>query len=98
MRVLGELTRLIDQRKKQKSQKDSFHLTKRESLIVALNATGIETAEIAKLMFIERKTAENLFANASKKMSVKNRLDLALAALRVGLVKIARLSEVKEEE
>lgn len=64
---------------------EKYGITKRESLFLLLNATGLEYGEIAALMFISRKTVDNLFNNVAKKISVQNRHNLTLFCIRMGL-------------
>lgn len=74
-------------------------ITKREATFISLNATGIEYSDIAKLMFVERKTVDNLFTNVSRKLGIKNRLNLTLYSIRVGLACImveAPLSQIRQ--
>lgn len=66
-----------------------YRITKRESLFLLLNATGLDYMEIAKLMFISRKTVDNLFNSVAKKFGVQNRLNLTLFCIRMKLVKIS---------
>ncbi len=82
--------------------KDLFHyrdtiflkygITKRESLFLLLNATGLEYGEIATLMFISRKTVDNMFNSVAKKFVVQNRHNLTLFCIRM---RLAKLSTVK---
>jgi DNA-binding NarL/FixJ family response regulator len=68
-----------------------YQITKREALFFSLNATGLEYSEIATLMFISRKTVDNLFNSVAKKIGVQNRHNLTLFCLRIGLAKFATL-------
>jgi DNA-binding NarL/FixJ family response regulator len=64
-------------------------ITKRESLFLLLNSTGLEFGEIATLMFISRKTVENLFNSVAKKIGVHNRHNLTLFCIRMRLTKFS---------
>lgn len=66
-----------------------YGITKRESLFILLNATGLEYGEIATLMFISRKTVENLFNSVAKKFGVQNRHNLTLFCMRMRLTKFS---------
>lgn len=67
---------------------EKYGITKRESLFLLLNATGLDYIEIAKLMFISRKTVDNLFNSVAKKFGVQNRLNLTLFCIRMKLAKM----------
>lgn len=66
-----------------------YGITKRESLFILLNATGLEYREIAALMFITRKSVENLFYCVARKFGVQNRHSLTLFCIRMGLTKFS---------
>lgn len=87
---------LMLERKEQKAANTQLHITKREATFITLNATGLEYAEIAKLMFVERKTIDNVFANVAKKINIKNRQNLTLFSIRNSLIKIVRLGKYKD--
>jgi two-component system, NarL family, invasion response regulator UvrY len=89
---------LILFKKEQLDKSKHLQLTKSEVKLIALNASGIENSEIANLMFIRRKSVDNLFSNVSKKLNVKSRFVLALVSIRLGLVKIARISKKVYDE
>ena len=69
-----------------------YGITKRESLFLLLNATGLEYGEIAKLMFISKKTVDNMFNSVAKKLGVQNRHNLTLFCIKM---KLAKFSTVK---
>lgn len=71
---------------------EKYGITKRESLFLLLNATGLEYGEIATLMFISRKTVDNLFNSVAKKFGIQNRHNLTLFCIRM---KLAKFSTVK---
>jgi len=66
-----------------------YGITKRESLFLLLNVTGLEYVEIASLMFISKKTVENLFNSVSKKLGVQNRHNLTLFCIKMRLTKFS---------
>jgi len=68
---------------------EKYGITKRESLFLLLNATGLEYGEIATLMFISRKTVDNLFNSVAKKFGVHNRHNLTLFCIRMRLAKFS---------
>lgn len=68
---------------------EKYGITKRESLFILFNATGLEYGEIAALMFIARKTVENLFNSVARKFGVQNRHNLTLFCMRMGLTKFS---------
>ena len=61
-------------------------LTKRELAVLELAADGKTSAEIAKALFISRRTAEAHRANLMKKLGLKTQTDLVLYAVRNGLI------------
>ena len=61
-------------------------LTKREVLVLELAAEGKTSSEIAKSLFISRRTAEAHRANLMKKLGLKTQTDLVLYAVRNGLI------------
>lgn len=61
-------------------------LTKRELLVLELAAEGKTSSEIAKSLFISRRTAEAHRANLMKKLGLKTQTDLVLHAVRNGLI------------
>ncbi len=66
-------------------------ITKRESLFLFLNSTGLEYGEIAALMFISRKTVDNLFNSVAKKLGVQDRHNLTLFCIRMGLTRFLNI-------
>lgn len=69
-----------------------YGITKRESLFLLLNATGLEYGEIATLMFISRKTVDNLFNSVAKKLGVQNRHNLTLFCIKMRLAKFSTVN------
>jgi DNA-binding NarL/FixJ family response regulator len=61
-------------------------LTPRELEVVRLVATGHRNADIARRLFISEETVKAHLSNVFGKLGVRDRLELALHALRKGLV------------
>lgn len=61
-------------------------LTKRELLVMELAAEGKTSLEIAKILFISRRTAEAHRANLMKKLGLKTQTDLVLYGVRNGII------------
>lgn len=76
---------------------EKYGITKRESLFLLLNATGLEYYEIATLMFISRKTVDNLFNSVAKKVGVQNRHNLTLFCIRMRLVRFSTVKTAKRQ-
>lgn len=61
-------------------------LTKREQEIFRLIAEGMSSQEIARFLFISRKTVEKHRANIMQKLGVRNLSQLLKYALKVGII------------
>jgi DNA-binding NarL/FixJ family response regulator len=61
-------------------------LTRREVEVLALVGEGCSDGQIAERLFISRKTASVHVANIKDKLATENRVETALAAVRMGLV------------
>jgi two-component system response regulator NreC len=61
-------------------------LTARERQVLRLAAEGHSNAEIAAQLFISRRTVETHRAHAMKKLGLRSQVDLALYAVRQGIV------------
>ena len=72
----------------------NYRITKRESLFILLNATALEYEEIATLMFISRKTVDNLFNSVAKKFAVQNRHNLTLFCIKMRLTNFSTVKKV----
>lgn len=67
------------------SPMDSFGLTERESEVIRLVASGWSNQQIADALFITRKTASVHVSNILGKFGVRNRVEAAAIAHRLGL-------------
>ncbi len=65
-------------------------LTARERDVLKLIAKGYSNAEIAKKLFISPHTVKNHVSNIYRKMGMDDRTQVALMALRLGLVPLER--------
>ncbi len=63
------------------------HLTRREKDVLGLLVKGNSNKEIADLLYISEKTVKNHLTNIFRKLTVKDRTQAAVYALRHGLVK-----------
>ncbi len=61
-------------------------LTPRELEVVRFVATGLKNADIARRLFISEETVKAHLSNVFGKLGVRDRVELALHALRAGLV------------
>ena len=61
-------------------------LTKREIIVLERAASGKTSGEIARELFISRRTAEAHRANLMKKLGLKTQTDLVLHAIRNGII------------
>ncbi|NLG83497.1 MAG: response regulator transcription factor [Firmicutes bacterium] len=68
-------------------------LSPREREILPMVAEGLDNKEIGKKLFISEKTAKNYVTSIRKKLGLKNRTQIALFAIRHGIVTVQ-----KEEE
>jgi DNA-binding NarL/FixJ family response regulator len=65
---------------------DGPRLTPRELEVVRFVATGLKNADIARRLFISEETVKAHVSNVFGKLGVRDRVELALHALRAGLV------------
>jgi len=63
-------------------------LSPREKEILPLVARGMDNREIGKTLFISEKTAKNYVTSIRKKLGLKNRTQIALFALKEGVVEL----------
>ena len=61
-------------------------LSPREREILPLVAQGLDNRQIGKQLFISEKTAKNYITSIRKKLGLANRTQIALYALRNGLI------------
>lgn len=66
-------------------------LSPREREILPLVAAGKDNREIGQLLFISEKTAKNYVTSIRKKLELKNRTQIALFALKEGIIKLEDL-------
>ncbi|HEY8345419.1 MAG TPA: response regulator transcription factor [Bacillota bacterium] len=66
-------------------------LSPREREILPLVAEGKDNREIGKTLFISEKTAKNYVTSIRKKLGLKNRTQIALFALKEGIIEIDKL-------
>ena len=64
---------------------ETFNVTKRERLFIALASTSLSYKEIAELMNIEEATAQQMYNRIAKKLNLRSVKDLAIFALQNGL-------------
>jgi len=63
-------------------------LSPREKEILPLVAQGLDNRQIGKLLFISEKTAKNYITSIRKKLGLANRTQIALYALKEGLIEL----------
>lgn len=63
-------------------------LSPREKEILPLVAQGFDNKQIGKQLFISEKTAKNYITSIRKKLELANRTQIALYALRNGLIEL----------
>ena len=61
-------------------------LSPREREFLPLVAQGLDNRQIGKQLFISEKTAKNYITSIRKKLGLANRTQIALFALREGLI------------
>jgi DNA-binding CsgD family transcriptional regulator len=69
-----------------KSNRESLALTDREYTIVRYIAEGASNPEIAEILFVSRRTVATHVEHILNKLQVGNRVEIAVAAIRLGLV------------
>ena len=65
-------------------------LTAREREVIALVALGLRNAEVAKRLFISDETVKTHLNNIFRKLNVRDRVELAVYAIRAGISAQAR--------
>jgi DNA-binding NarL/FixJ family response regulator len=68
------------------SERDKKELSQREKEVVVLVASGCRNKEIANKLFISEQTVKTHLSNIFQKLEINDRLELALYAMRKGLV------------
>ncbi|NLY90778.1 MAG: response regulator transcription factor [Firmicutes bacterium] len=63
-------------------------LSPREREILPLVAQGKDNREIGRILFISEKTAKNYVTSIRKKLGLKNRTQIALFALKEGIINL----------
>jgi DNA-binding NarL/FixJ family response regulator len=69
------------------AEDDSGDLTTREVEVLRLVAEGKENSQIAGELYISPKTVKNHVANILGKLSIENRVQAAVFAVRAGIVR-----------
>jgi DNA-binding NarL/FixJ family response regulator len=64
-------------------------LTSRERDIVRLVAQGLRNGEVAKKLFISEETVKTHLNNIFRKLDLRDRVELTLYAVRVGLIGVS---------
>jgi DNA-binding NarL/FixJ family response regulator len=67
-------------------------LSPREKEILPLVAQGLDNRQIGKMLFISEKTAKNYITSIRKKLGLANRTQIALYAIREGLIDVNQKS------
>lgn len=84
-----DVLRTVDENKKQQSEKvtiQDFNIQPREFEVLKLVADGLSNDEIADKLFISRNTVKNHIASLLTKLSVKDRTQMAIFALKNNMV------------
>jgi DNA-binding NarL/FixJ family response regulator len=74
--------------KRGKKADDFSHLTRREREILQYIAEGYTSPQIAKTLFISKKTVENHRANIMEKLDIHDMAGLVRYAIKIGLVEM----------
>lgn len=84
----AELTALLDRHRQAELDPGAASLTAREVEILGLLARGISsTEELAERLYISQKTVKNHLASIFQKLSVSDRTQAAIEAIRLGIAK-----------
>ena len=65
-------------------------LSPREREILPLVAGGLDNREIGKKLFISEKTAKNYVTSIRKKLGLNNRTQIAIFAIKQGIITIPK--------
>jgi DNA-binding NarL/FixJ family response regulator len=74
--------------KRGKKKDDFSHLTRREREVLQHIAEGYTSPQIAKMLYISRKTVENHRANIMEKLNIHDVAGLVRYAIKIGLVEM----------
>lgn len=80
--------RLIKELVRNENKKDEIKLTRREKDVLALLVQGSNNRNIANIMFISEKTVKNHLTSIFRKLSVKDRTQAAVYAIRNHMVEV----------
>lgn len=80
--------RLIKELVRNDNKKDEIKLTRREKDVLALLVQGSNNRKIANIMFISEKTVKNHLTSIFRKLSVKDRTQAAVYAIRNHMVEV----------
>lgn len=80
--VFDVLTHMNKEIKEDKFKPEDFDISEREKEVLRLIADGLSNDEIAEKLFISRNTVKNHVANIIEKLSVKDRTQAAIFALK----------------
>lgn len=84
--IFDVLKHIDEAQKQQKVSIDDFNITERERETLKLVADGLSNDEIAEKLFISRNTVKNHIASLISKLAVKDRVQIAVFALKNNLV------------
>ena len=84
--IFDVLKHIDEAHKQQKVSIDDFNITERERETLKLVADGLSNDEIAEKLFISRNTVKNHIASLISKLAVKDRVQVAVFALKNNLV------------
>ena len=90
-KILREFCKLVEEKGKapEKDKADTLALlTEREKEVLALVAKGLNNREIASGLFISEATVKTHVANLMGKLSLRDRVEMVLFALKSGLTRI----------
>lgn len=74
------------------AKKNLSLLTPREREVLTLMAQGMSNGEIASALFISEHTVKNHVSNIYRKMGMDDRTQVAITALRLGLVPLEKIN------
>jgi DNA-binding NarL/FixJ family response regulator len=84
--VAGKILKNISQQRFPTVQSSHIQLSERENDILQLMARGLTNADIARELYLTEGTVRNYTSNIFSKLSVNDRTQAVIAALRYGLV------------